>query len=475
MNLSTTVIKKILEKTLTIADTQYDVKKAFENLSEQDYTVDNLRTLVPNIDLKCITQSDNTLVVKFLGYLFSFINSTDNGKRINKHNIDEIEEEFKKYYIFKKATKINTYHEQLINMIDRGYLSILVEKNPNVENAEWVIDLSFMEDIETDGCLRYGGLLKLNLDKKNIQIVSITYRGLEHFPTDRNFNKYINIVLSSAFVCVTMLHHALISHMFISGQAFETLLEFEDKKSDLAKIIHLFTYNSGTVNYKAIELLLKNNGMLHKLFGFTSAGFNRMLEESYKRVSVDKLMKTVNILSDKLFIMNQLKLWLDAIDKFVSDIEPLANETFNDKQRFVDVYGKRVGVLNGGSTSFKYLMKILIFNATSYHAFVGNIMYYHGNPRFLNMKIKNDGNDDEYPTIQEYYILLTLTMATSYENMPKLMNDWEPIFDNPNENSLYRCFLRFQQTLRELETEFGRMDPTFTLLFPSTMECSVSL
>ncbi|VBB17731.1 hypothetical protein YASMINEVIRUS_194 [Yasminevirus sp. GU-2018] len=484
MNLSTRLIKTLMLGSIEYHNV-YDVRSFYENEDTTKYISTNLSAVIPGVDVNYLTQNNVTFLYNLAGILGASIKSTDNGKRVTEKNMSDIESGYTKYIKFKKISeKFASRLDHLKWLISSGYLAMCIQKNNNNE-GEWMIDFSFMEPCEVKPEFHnYGGVLRFDVNpdptvdvKNKIIIRSITYKGLKQSMTENldQLDKYINIIIASGFFYTSVMLHALIAHVLVSGGAFKALHDLKNKKSQLSKILHIFTYQSPVNNYKAQHILLKKNGLLRKLFGFTDDGFEEVVRRGYSLLDMGAVTQRITTPSSlsSLPIMTQLSLWLNVIEKFAENVDQYLNKTDSeDKKLFAQ---KMEGYSFLKDTTFKDIFKTLVFVSTVYHSVVGNIMYYHGDPKYLSVKVYKNDESAQYPTVQEYHMLLVLTVATVYETMPKLLDEFEPYFDESEKDGLYKLFLSFQTDLRGLEKVLSEKDPDDTNIFPSTTECSVSL
>lgn len=486
MNLSTRLIKTLLLGSIEYHNV-YDIRRFFENSETSKLISTNLSDVIPGIDVDYLTENTDTLLYKIAGKLSASVKSRDNGRRVTLDNIDSIESDYTKYIKFKKISeKFSNRLEILKWLISSGYLALSIQKNNDIDHrGEWMIDFSFMEECEVKHkFLNYGGILRFDVspypdvDNKNKVIIrSITYKGQTYLITDNldQIDRYINIFIASGFFYTSVMLHAMIAHILISGGAFKAINDLKNKKSQLSKLLHIFTYQSPINNYKAQHILLKRNGLLRKLFGFTDKGFEDVVKRGYELLDMEAVTQRVTTPSSlsSLPIISQLSSWLNVIEIFADNVDQYLEVTESEDKKAFAQNMEKYSFLK--ETSFKDIFKTLVFVCTVYHSVVGNIMYYHGDPKYLSVKVYKKDDIAQYPTIQEYHMLLVLTVATVYETMPKLLDDFEPYFDESEKDGLYKLLLSFQTDLRGLEKELSEDDPDNTNIFPSTTECSVSL
>lgn len=475
-----TLLQRFLLNQKTEWRNMYDLKKSFDDYRIEKYKEQNLSSIFSKIDYPYYSSKRNSSLYRFAGFLGSSTNSNDNQSRIIPDNIESIESQYYRHVSFKKNLNDSKNRlDQLKFLIESGYLSMCVEKN--IDNtAEWMIDLSFMENCEVKNRYHvYGGVLKFDIDNNEsnsakIVVRSLRYNGSTLSPSEKEFDKCLNIFLSSGFVYTTIALHALLTHVIVSCGAFKAFTELKNSKSNLARFIYYFTYNSPDTAYKAQTILLRRGGMLRKLFAFTNTGFDNLVRYSNSKISVQDTidMITKNSSFKQLPIVTKLNMWFEVINEFCANVGSDIQKSTDpeDIDRFIKSFNKNVKTEN---TTLASTLNILVFFATIYHAVVGNIMYYHGDPKFLNMKVSFGGEKFKYPTIQEYHMLMVLTSATVYETTPKLLNDIDPFFDP--QSCMYNPMVNFQNKLRGLEKMLSDISPIDTNVFPSTIECSASL
>ena len=118
--------------------------------------------------------------------------------------------------------------------------------------------------------------------------------------------------------------------------------------------------------------------------------------------------------------------------------------------------------------NLKRVMTALMFNASAWHEYVGNVSRYLIDPEITSCKLFKSKPNLVYDTEQNYIQAIFLASITSVQNMPKISDDlWKLQTDKVKD-----IWKELQNTLKskefkdELETEY---------LDPEVLECSVSL
>ena len=482
----------------------YVTKNRLDGVS---YTVDDiLKESMESKEAK-IEENDDLKIVKLestvggfdfnktLNRMLSCLPITDLDKRCREDERRIIEKYFpkvlennlflqnqKQSYDLEKKSEVEMLKFVATHGIGAHLLQRRVIKDVYESYVEHHIDLLFLSQFKVrKQLIPYGAKLILdeNFDVKKIVTNSRIDRGklvkkrLVCIPTSLNFRFAYNLFMASLLMHETVYNHALQCHYKVSGNILAAYYRNRDKMPKNIKNFFLpFLYKTQEVNDRAYEILTNEGGLVSRIFGLSTSGLRKYYDyvcDSFIYQSPKEMSCATTPLKKDL--LEYWFLYKNFTDKLVEKVKDEITDTawlvdFNSYLRKF-THGL-ILPKNDIFANLKRVMTALMFNASAWHEYVGNVSRYLIDPEITSCKLFKSKPNLVYDTEQNYIQAIFLASITSVQNMPKISDDlWKLQTDKVKD-----IWKELQNTLKskefkdELETEY---------LDPEVLECSVSL
>ena len=348
--------------------------------------------------------------------------------------------------------------------------------------VEYSIDLMFLSQFKVrKQLIPYGAKLILdqNFDVKKVITNCRIDRGkvvkkkLVCVPTSLNFRFAYNLFMASLLIHETVYNHALQCHYKVSGNILAAYHRNKDKMPQNIKNFFLpFLYRTQEVNDRAYEILTNEGGLVSRIFGLSTSGLRKYYDfvcDSFIYESPLEMSCATTPLKKDL--LEYWFLYKNFADKLVEKVKDEIKDTawLVDFMSYLKKFTHGLIISKHDMfTNLKRIMTALMFNASTWHEYVGNISRYLIDAEITSCKLFKSKPNLVYDTEQNYIQAVFLASITSVQNMPKISDDlWKLQTDKVKD-----IWKELQKTLKskefkdELETEY---------LDPEILECSVSL
>jgi hypothetical protein len=348
--------------------------------------------------------------------------------------------------------------------------------------VEYSIDLLFLSEFKVrKHLIPYGAKLILNESFEVKKIITncrmdnnkIVKKRLICSPTSLNFRFAYNLFMSSLLMHETVYNHALQCHYKISGNILAAYYRNRDKMPLNIKNFFLpFLYKTQEVNDRAYEILTNEGGLVNRIFGLSTSGLRKYYDFACDSFMYESPLEMSCVNTPlKKDLLHYWSLYSVFCNKLVEQIRNEIIDTvwLADFISYLRKFTKGLIIpKNDMFTNLKRIMTALMFNASVWHEYVGNISRYLIDPEITSCKIFKSKPNLVYDTEQNYIQAVFLASITSVQNMPKISDDLWKL----QTNSVKDIWKELQATLKS--TEFKNKLET-KYLDPEILECSVSL
>jgi hypothetical protein len=337
---------------------------------------------------------------------------------------------------------------------------------------------------------------------------------------------------ASMFALVTIYDHLLVTHIVEANTFVTQTRKNLPVEHPLRQFLKPFTYHTVSVNYSAAVNLINDKGLVHRIWAFTYDEFLRVVNSL---TALYRFKPWPQFIDPELRADYQSGKLKDAdypiiqdSDQFWNIVQNYVTDWLNTQYGEYDathdhpppsdedsssIYGLRpdgvapnryggmlertegylglpkddqylINFMNGLSsqlgipiiTSRARLIEVLtqlIVNGTGKHEHVGQVSDYMMNPTFVGMKLLPDKTMQSVQTYVQQCALVVLTGL----KMPKLLDDWEHLVDQPFKAG-YR---RFKSDLHKLQAEIDERNQRpnrrypFVSFNPKVIDTSVSV
>ena len=311
--------------------------------------------------------------------------------------------------------------------------------------------------------------------------------------------KYAKYVWTTSYIAsLTIREHAIISHMIESNAFVTNCYEKLPNNHWLKRILKIFTFRTVYINQSIFKVLLVENGLVHRIWGFTYPSLTRLCKDivnSYTFVPFTKRFDPLlNSLSDDVFPMKQdYNEYYQITHQFVSnyvdsymtdddtkeacDHDQCCKSFFDGLCQDLKISDKDLGYNKENLVS---LVSNMICIVTGYHEQVGSV--------FDNVCVELDWHDTKLyqsksnMTMQsknDWVATAILVMLTGVRN-PMILNDFSHVLlkdDKLHQNK--QILQAWQNELLLLVEKIEQRNKTrripFECVNPKNLECSVSI
>ena len=359
---------------------------------------------------------------------------------------------------------------------------ITIDKD-GVEHINYVIDLLFLSKFEVRSKLiPYGAKLVLDRKFKVLHITTncvvfnkkIFKRSHDYDLDSLGWRFAYNLFMSSLLMHETVCNHAIECHFKVAGNV---LASYYKNKKDMNKDVYntflIFLYRTQEVNDRAYEILVNEGGLVSRIFALSSKGLKEYFQyvcdnwkftPPYQEDIVDTPLKSDLIEYWKVFQSFSEKL----VDRIKSDIyqDPIWLIDFNK-----EILKYSEGIVDPKENMISNLKRVLtavIYNATVYHEYIGNVSRYLIYPKITSCKLFKSKPSLVNDTEQNYIQAIFLAAITSVQKMPKIIDDLWKVQTEKTQDIWKELqeILNSKDFRSKLKTEY---------LLPEFLECSVSL
>lgn len=361
-----------------------------------------------------------------------------------------------------------------------------VDNDP--EGAAWVVDLAWMCAYPVrDGLEPYGAAAYFGADRA-LQRVYTPHNDRTHRPGDASWEHAKWSWRCSLFTAVTVADHLGGTHYLASNALITLAREHLPADHPIRRLLKPFGFGAVNINVGAVYTLSPQNGMAHRIFGFTYPGLVRLLvrgieTERFETFPEVMASKRVAGLGDAYpYATDGLELYA-ILQTYVEDYlaafytgesvieDPAVRAWWLGFLDFAPNCG--LGPLNRSRQVIDLLTQ-LMFIVTGFHGQVGTLAPYLLDPSFMGPKIRAG---TEVSDIQSSVQMLDLTTLTQLEQ-PAMIGDYTHLFLDEEKPQVVGAFERYQQALVQLakaiEDRNTRREQPFQTFNPRFLKVSVS-
>lgn len=404
----------------------------------------------------------------------------------------------------------------LFNGLGQCYVKkIINHTSRDPENSVYIVDLSEWEKYNVrDHFERYGGTAYFD---SNLNFIGYVYKSKLIKKTDKNF-KHINLIFRSTLITsITLKEHLITTHWIAANGILISSLKYLGHTHILRRFLRSFTFGTAAINHASTLALAPFEGIAGRTFAFTNESWIEMINDQISLVKFESIKEKFDnsALSEDFkinmpFYSDGLELWeinKKYVSNFIDIYYPDENhieydyelkEYWNGLKKYFTTKIYDIGTLN--KNNLINHLTYSIFMVTAGHSFYGSVCEYLLTPDALMPKVlipkvsivntlKNSDNKI-YENItradtQTYIQALCIISMTSTP-MPKLINDWEFLFDNTvvkknktKYNLMKENLKAWQSDLIILSKKINNLNKTrqieFNCFNPDVLDCSVSV
>lgn len=397
----------------------------------------------------------------------------------------------------------NTLKLLLFNGIGQCYVEQIIKPNTtDPTNSKYKVDLSNWEkyDVRED-YENYGGICYFD---SNLNFIGYVYKSKFITLNDVDFN-HVNLIFRSTLITsITLKEHLITTHWIASNGILISSLKFLSHTHILRRFLRSFTFGTASINHASTLALAPFEGIAGRTFGFTSTSWNLMISDQLATIqyeSIEDKFVHSNLSEEFKSIMpyyqDGIELWKinkEYVSNFINIYYPddgyvyydyELREYWKNLQKYFTTSSYSIGKLN--KINLINHLTYSIFMVTAGHSFYGSVCEYLLTPDALMPKILKNTNDIyvSKADTQTYIQALCIISMTSTP-MPKLINDWEYLFDNTTvkkNKTKYNMMLlnmkTWQTNLINLSDKIDKLNKIRPIIFnafnPETLDCSVSV
>lgn len=406
---------------------------------------------------------------------------------------------------WKNWDDVNTLKLLLFYGLGQYYLEKVCDENlPS--NMVYKVDFSSWEKYEVRPTFEnYGGIAYFDSD---LNFVCFVYKSEIITSDDKKF-KHVNLIFRSTLITsVTLREHLIMTHWIVANGMLVSSLKYLSPDHILRRFLRSFTYGTGAINHASTIALAPFEGIAGRTFGFTKKSWNEMVTDNISTIKYESIHKRFehSKLPDKFktllpFYKDGMEFW-EINKQYVSNLMDIyyfeENNIFIDNElceywdglkKYFTTKNYNIGKLS--KTNLIDHLTYSMFMVTGGHSFFGSVCEYLLSPNGLMPKILKESAENIKSTnvtsadIQTYLQALCIISMTS-SPMPKLINNWEYLFDCV---SLKSNKIKYSLTLSNMHTwqtklyiqsravkELNKTRPIeFDCFDPEILDCSVSV
>jgi hypothetical protein len=183
-------------------------------------------------------------------------------------------EEFAQYLPAAVHWEDPTGDDALIHLATQG---LGAHRLTHLAGDTYALDLSFLRQLPVrPGFEPYGARLRLGLDDRRWRILGIDIGDRVCTAADDDWWLSKLLVRSSLNAVVTIVDHALDSHVVTSGAHLIAANRSLPADHPVRRLLAPFSYNTGTVDLAAVDLLLRERRIFQRVFAFTWEAQNQL-------------------------------------------------------------------------------------------------------------------------------------------------------------------------------------------------------
>lgn len=331
----------------------------------------------------------------------------------------------------------------LIELTNSGILAHLC----TYDESKTIVDLSHMYKYEVyPELLPYGaklvidnasGIPDVHIElpfkaKISANVVSkIHDKKYTHRPGSKNWQMAYNVFVSTAMAYVTIVDHALYTHLIVSGHMSSQFIT----NPKMYQAMKPFMYKVFEINESALQILTNEGGILSRIFSLTSDGVSNLLKDYVPKFNIHEWIKRVT--NGDTSVGRDMAKYYDVFYKLCKHEFPAATEF--DIQKYAG----------------------FMLNASAWHEHIGNMAKYVIRPKLFRTKVFRTYPNSLLDTQQGIVQNIHLVLLTSVITMPKISDDLWRINNKKHWHVM-------QDEIRKLELECENLKPQY-------VECSVSL
>ena len=365
-----------------------------------------------------------------------------------------------------------TFHDKLS---DEGLMKIafygigqtILKKFTDNQKITYEVDTTVLSDLETRPEYEmYGANAFFGGDKKILHIfVSSLNKIVKPGDTEWNHAKWVWKV--SLLSYVTIGPHLVEAHWIVSNIALIATRTTLGAEHCIRRVLKVFQYNTGMVNYKSTLFLSVEDGFLHRLTGLTyealGNGFKTFAEnfkyETFPDFVASKGLNEetcIPIVTDGIPVWNVFKKFFKSyVDIFYQDdSEILADLELVAFWECIDARGNfgspwSYGLPKLGKESLIDYLTHVAFVVTAWHEQVGYVIQYMETPDPIGFKIRPGKEELDVQAFVQGLCLVGLTGL----NKPMLISNWKHLLpSNPNVHKLHTELMKdLNQLTKDIE------------------------
>jgi hypothetical protein len=355
----------------------------------------------------------------------------------------------------------------------------------------YALDLRFLRDYAVrPGFEPYGGRLRLRLAGGQWRIEAIDLGDRECIPEDEDWWLSKLIVRSSLVAYVTIIDHALDAHVMTSGPHLIAASRSLPADHPIRRLLAPFHFNTGTVDLAAVELLLQEKRLFHRMFAFTWEAQNQLYARGIREYRSDTFPEDLDrrgmtgLGAAYPFGEDGTLLW-DALEKQVSAYVELyyASDDAVANDRSIKAWADDlVMVLPAGAEPIGTRAALvrrcmtMMWNASVRHKQAGTVAPYLASASFVPAHVRKGKTLEACIPSPDHRALGLVLAAFTSPSYPKILGDFSQMALDQRGQTFWKAWKDTMQGLHETidARNAGRSRPLHTF-DPAHLECSVSI
>eukprot|EP01084_Bolivina_argentea_P127477 225440_1 len=362
-------------------------------------------------------------------------------------------------------------------------------------NAVYANDMTFLYDFEVrKGLYRYGACAYFD-DKYELIAIYVSHMKTTVHVNEMDITYAKYAWTTSAVTALTLKEHALVSHFTESNALVDNTYEKLPLNHWLRRLCHIFTYRTVYINQSMEKVLLVENGLVHRIWGFTYKSLGKMCRwvfDNYKYVEFTKRYdNNLNDIPDSIFpYKKDSKDFYNLIRNFVYSYCKGYKHTFDNDEYLSSFYNGLCNDLGINAEEEKEnafnldnlvsILSNLFCVVTAWHEQVGGV--FDVVCRDLNWhdtKLYQKKDDFTQFSSNDYVSTAILVMITGVKN-PGILNDFKMVLlkdENFEKNT--KIFDDWQNDLQNLSKKIDERNKSRRIPWmccqPRNLECSLSI
>lgn len=384
-----------------------------------------------------------------------------------------------------------------------GFAMVLVQRSSIPEEADmYEVDLSAMYDLEVrPGYSKYGARAVFD-SHKSVKYIYDCTKGKKVYPHDPpeqwNFAKHL--WKCSALTYVTVVTHLSYLHWGVSNIAHIALRTQLPADHPIRRLMKIFIYNTGTINFRSTLVLYPEDSILHRgtaleydsLLSVIQSTVAQFKYESFPQYLASKhlsaeMSRSIPIFEDGLAVFNAYRKFFGAyVDIFYSNDVSVTKD--KDLVKYWECIDRK-----GNSKSRSYFIGLPLltkenlieylantaFYVTVMHEVVGTVSQYNETCEGAAACVRPGKSVSDVQTFIDLRVVSEITNV----KQPKLINDWRFLLpgNSPRVSDVFDSFMSDLKHIssaidqRNLTTPSIKRKRTCNLFNPKYLECSLSV